>query len=65
MNRTKKILLVLIVSLATIPAFAFQSRPEPGDDPTPPPPGFPIDGFVSVFLAAGAVVGIKNLNKKK
>ena len=39
-------------------AFAFQG-------PSPTPPGLPIDGFVSLFLAAGAIVGIKNLNKKK
>ncbi|HIB37269.1 PID-CTERM protein-sorting domain-containing protein [Mesonia sp.] len=65
MNRTKKILLVLMVAFATIPAFSFQGRPEPGDDPTPPPPGFPIDGFVSVFIAAGAVMGIRSINKKK
>ena len=67
MMKIKYILLVLGLSLLTVDAYAFQSRDpdDPSGDPSPPPPGFPVDGFVSVFLAAGAVVGVKSLKSKK
>ncbi len=68
MMKIKYILLVLGLSLLTVDAYAFQNSRDPEDpseDPSPPPPGFPVDGFVSVFLAAGAVVGVKSLKSKK
>ncbi|MEO2060322.1 MULTISPECIES: PID-CTERM protein-sorting domain-containing protein [Mesonia] len=67
MMKIKYILLVLGLSLLTVDSYAFQSRDpdDPSGDPSPPPPGFPVDGFVSVFLAAGAVVGVRSLKSKK
>ena len=51
MMKIKYILLVLGLSLLTVDAYAFQSRDpdDPSGDNSPPPPGFPVDGFVSVF----------------
>ena len=56
-------LLLIVVLLGGISAFAYQGGPpSPGSPPGLP---VPIDGFVSVFLAAGAVVGVRSLKSKK
>ena len=55
-------LLLIVVLLGGISAFAYQGPPSPGSPPGLP---VPIDGFVSVFLAAGAVVGVRSLKSKK
>jgi len=53
----KHIFILAIVFFVAVPAFAFQGPP--------PPNGLPIDGFLSVFLAIGAVFGIRSLKRKK
>ncbi len=56
MKNTYKILLViLVIALFTIPAFA-----GPG-----PPPATPIDGGLSLLLAAGGAYGVNRLRKMK
>jgi hypothetical protein len=56
----KRILITAATLLGVTSAFAFQPS-----GPPPTPIGLPIDGFVSIFLAAGAVIGIKSLKGKK
>lgn len=56
----KKILNISLFALLVLsvinPAFAFQA---------PPPPGLPIDGFISLFIAVGAFLGFRFFNKKE
>lgn len=56
----KQIFITTVTLLGVTSAFAFQ----PGGPP-PPPPGLPIDGFLTIFLTAGAVVGVRSLKSKK
>lgn len=59
--KNKYLLVFAVVSLTTVSSFAFQG----GAPPNPTPPGLPIDGFVSIILAAGAFFGVKSLRRKK
>lgn len=70
--------IILIASIAFVGLVGYQgayaqSNPPPppvggnagGPPPPPPPSGVPLDGGLSLLMAAGAAVGAKAIRKKK
>jgi hypothetical protein len=55
-------LLIVLMTIQSLSAYA-QGPPSPGGENDPP--GVPIDGGLSLLLAAGVGYGIKELRKKK
>ncbi|PZW44147.1 hypothetical protein LX95_00479 [Mesonia algae] len=61
------------MTFMSMQAFSFQvigpPPPDPPDSPSgtigTPPPGLPIDGFLTYLLIAGSVFGISKLRKKE
>lgn len=70
---TKKLRLILIMGMITLPAFLMaQPRPDTLTDPGGgggAPPGdtndVPFDGGVSLLVAAGVAYGLKKVHEKK
>lgn len=68
----KKYLKITVLTFAmtfmSMQAFSFQSKSAanpPAPQAIPPPPGLPIDGFLTYLLIAGSVFGISKLRKKE
>jgi hypothetical protein len=64
MNIIKFIRILTITTLLTLPVLTHGQTPT---DPPPPPddPGAPIDGGLSLLLAAGAVYGVKKYRNSR
>ncbi len=68
----KTTILTVAMTFMSMQAFSFQSNsaakapPQPAAKGVPPPPpGLPIDGFLTYLLIAGSVFGISRLRKKE
>jgi len=59
-NIISKILMVVVVLLAVIPAIAQEPPTLPGD-----PTSAPVDGGLSLLVAGGIGYGVKKLRRKK
>jgi hypothetical protein len=60
----KKIILSLLVVLATLSTYAAPPAGPPPPTP-PPPPGLPIDGSIGLLIVAAIAYGLYTLNKFK
>ena len=62
--------LTLAMTFMSMQAFSFQSNSAAKAPPQPsskgiPPPGLPIDGFLTYLFIAGSIFGISKLRKKE
>ncbi len=71
MNRKKVNILILCIGFMLLSFVAYaETPPTPGQRSSdaalsPPPPGLPIDGGLSLLLASGVAYGIYSLKRKK
>ena len=59
-NKTRVIILIMMMAFA-LPMFVYSQPSAPDDDDI----DTPIDGGISLVLAAGAAFGVKQMRKKK
>ncbi|MBP1838722.1 PID-CTERM protein-sorting domain-containing protein [Formosa algae] len=64
MNQKFKLILFVFLMVGTTCFSQSDVPPTPAVQGAPPPPGTPIDGGITILLAAGAYYGIKKSIKR-